>query len=563
MKKKLLIGIGVVTLLTLMSLAWLIFAPAGPIVVGRDSTYLTEPIDANGMVDYEQAIVDLQGEGVTPEENAAIPLLTAIWPAGLEPEQQQLVCEAIGMPLPESAGMGALFDEEVQQLVANELNTIGQSHPDYVDLDADDTKVTTILLKTTQVPWLRGQLPALAKWIEAQQPHLAELRAIQERPKFFLPSPDLLDDEREGLLAADNPVLSNLRDPADVLKVRAMLAIGERRPADAWEAIKTLFALSRCRNQPDNTRVTLYSYSTRAQAYVALTTLLASGDCNAQLLDEMESFLAKLKPLHELPASICVVDRLTTLDSAVHMLHDVDGKAPTIDGYGLIEGAPFDQNVMLIRLNAWYDQLAAALEVEGPFACREAVRRFNDQLEAEVEISNSAGELGSALFSRQVRGELVAKLLGGLMIPAAGQAVWIEQEKNAQLQLLRVAVAIQRYQVEHGNYPADLAALADKINPALLIDPHTGKPMQYQRRPPGFLLYAIGPDGTDDGGNSSEGKIVHGDWALDNPNESSIQGDLVIRLPLPEQSITDFFPWNLPPEEEFDWEDQDSDVANE
>jgi hypothetical protein len=64
------------------------------------------------------------------------------------------------------------------------------------------------------------------------------------------------------------------------------------------------------------------------------------------------------------------------------------------------------------------------------------------------------------------------------------------------------AIALQRYRLRHGQFPPDLAALAPEILPAPPRDPVDGKPLRYRRNPDGaFLLYSIGPDGVDDGGD--------------------------------------------------------------
>jgi hypothetical protein len=64
------------------------------------------------------------------------------------------------------------------------------------------------------------------------------------------------------------------------------------------------------------------------------------------------------------------------------------------------------------------------------------------------------------------------------------------------------AIALKRYQLRHGEYPADLSALVPEILPAVPADPVDGKPLRYRRSADGtFVLYSIGYDGKDDGGD--------------------------------------------------------------
>jgi hypothetical protein len=71
-------------------------------------------------------------------------------------------------------------------------------------------------------------------------------------------------------------------------------------------------------------------------------------------------------------------------------------------------------------------------------------------------------------------------------------------------ELTTSALALKRYQLRHGQYPAELGALTPDFLPAIPRDPADGKPLRYQLKPDGtFLLYSIGEDGVDNGGDAS------------------------------------------------------------
>jgi len=66
------------------------------------------------------------------------------------------------------------------------------------------------------------------------------------------------------------------------------------------------------------------------------------------------------------------------------------------------------------------------------------------------------------------------------------------------------ALALKRYQLAHGRYPAELSALLPQFIDVLPKDLADGQPLRYGLRPDGtFLLYSIGEDGKDDGGDGS------------------------------------------------------------
>lgn len=70
---------------------------------------------------------------------------------------------------------------------------------------------------------------------------------------------------------------------------------------------------------------------------------------------------------------------------------------------------------------------------------------------------------------------------------------------EARVRCALAAVAVERYRVVHGDWPASLAVVGP-----LPEDPFTGKPLLYKRVADGVVVYSVGPDGTDDGGDLAE-----------------------------------------------------------
>ena len=69
------------------------------------------------------------------------------------------------------------------------------------------------------------------------------------------------------------------------------------------------------------------------------------------------------------------------------------------------------------------------------------------------------------------------------------------------------AIALKRYQLRHGNYPADLTALVPGFVSRIPVDPVDGRPLRYRLNTDGtFTLYSVGINGKDDGGDPSSGK---------------------------------------------------------
>ncbi len=85
---------------------------------------------------------------------------------------------------------------------------------------------------------------------------------------------------------------------------------------------------------------------------------------------------------------------------------------------------------------------------------------------------------------------------------------------EASLRMVRTALAIERYERAHGALPEALDALTPGYLDAIPIDPFDGQPIRYQVRDNGYLLYSIGPDGGDDGGEPFDYKEREGAYTF-------------------------------------------------
>jgi len=114
-------------------------------------------------------------------------------------------------------------------------------------------------------------------------------------------------------------------------------------------------------------------------------------------------------------------------------------------------------------------------------------------------------EAGAALGD--VRAECDTRFLGsfgrnlgvGYMSDAARFAARAEQE--AWMDLTRLGITLERYQMDHGAYPATLDALGDRFPEGLPVDPFSAGPYRYTSDGQSFRLYSIGRNLEDSGGS--------------------------------------------------------------
>ena len=72
-----------------------------------------------------------------------------------------------------------------------------------------------------------------------------------------------------------------------------------------------------------------------------------------------------------------------------------------------------------------------------------------------------------------------------------------EDRAETRKLLAGTALALRRYRLRHGSYPATLAALSSAEPPASPIDPFTGRPLGFRRQGAGFVLRSAGVEPAD------------------------------------------------------------------
>jgi len=108
-------------------------------------------------------------------------------------------------------------------------------------------------------------------------------------------------------------------------------------------------------------------------------------------------------------------------------------------------------------------------------------------------IAGWPGDDWRALFSSQVVS--LTHLINRVLVAEAARELTV------------TALALKRYQLTHGQYPAELSTLVPQFLSTVPQDPAGGKSLRYHLNPDGtFLLYSVGEDGIDNGGDTTPPK---------------------------------------------------------
>lgn len=88
-------------------------------------------------------------------------------------------------------------------------------------------------------------------------------------------------------------------------------------------------------------------------------------------------------------------------------------------------------------------------------------------------------------------------------------------DRNAtRFKLTQLAVVLEGYRIAHGRFPRKLSELSPRFFKRIPTDPFSGKPLVYKPQPKGYLLYAVGENGKDDGGRTFDSQPPADDVAV-------------------------------------------------
>lgn len=137
---------------------------------------------------------------------------------------------------------------------------------------------------------------------------------------------------------------------------------------------------------------------------------------------------------------------------------------------------------------------ARMVETNGSFLA--ALNRQNARLD-QLGISELTNSLDSSLTGQT---DFRSMLSDGIVsIGLMGRKL---MQVEVTKQITTAAIALKRYQKKYGNYAASLESLVPEFIAKTPIDPVDSKPLRYRIQPDGaYLLYSVGPNGIDDGGN--------------------------------------------------------------
>ena len=126
---------------------------------------------SDGQIDYLTALENHYSQGVTPQNNAVVPLLEALGRSGIPPNQpRDGVTDRLGMPpLPD----------------AGDYLQPGNTFKKWATTQGDETGPALEI--PLEHPWKAAEHPKVVEWLNANEKPLAKVIEASKRSRFFYP----------------------------------------------------------------------------------------------------------------------------------------------------------------------------------------------------------------------------------------------------------------------------------------------------------------------------------------------------------------------------------------
>ena len=484
---------------------------AGPIV-SRDTTYLVEPVQADGTIDYVAALNAQYGKGVTPENNAAVPLVQALG-SRFYPLKPSEIRRLLGAnPLPEDTQFFIPLDVFVRRRQAEgtpattsaESTAAGAKSRWSRRVSAGDPleeaqdRERGNFAKAIEKPWKARDYPVLAAWLEANKEPLALATAASLRPRCYVPLVPTQQPSR--LQTAIAPEFACLRHLAKAILARAMLRYGSGDLDGSWADAMAAARLARLVGQSPRLFERLLAALIAVKALTVCDRFIRGDALDSA---RANACLADLKALRPIPDLVETIDRdarflcldgiFCAFDSARRKSAQGRPLQPYLDCPPTSVGE-LNVGQILRRTNRHFDRRVDVLSRPTFAERKEASSALRDEFEAWF--AETRGKTPRSAT------EAIGNLVFTIVAVDLGPTAECFEADMMRIQLATIAMGLAAYRVDHGDYPAELSALSPVYFRSVPDALFTDKPLRYRRAGKGYLLYSVGANMTDDGGES-------------------------------------------------------------
>jgi hypothetical protein len=521
-----------VALAVLGGLAAYNYWPAEPdkIIISRETTYILGPLNPDGTPNYVKYLDDKYSQGVTAENNAAPLLLRAIGPEMLPAEIRSETLRRLNLPAEMFDDNDAKYftkwkDRARARSAKADANAAGDAKdansPAHTETDEDESANEPNVNGVFEM-LLAGQVhPDLEAWLTSNAGPLELVCQATDKDRFYLPL--VSTSTPPMMLEVMLPGLQRLQQSAWALAARSILKMMRDDSAGAWDDVLAVHRMARLLGKDTPILVICFVASgideIVGRAGIILATRRPMGAAQAR---EVLGKLNALVPATDIVRTIDEEDRFGGLDAVMALSRGADV-------HTLLSEAQFkrnernklhlDTNRMLRDMNSWFDRLVKPLRLPRFQGRTEAQKAFDDEFKAfAVQTSNRMPPLRIGLLKfggrlmRQAMTDVMSDWLVCNMMPSVAGACNLEDEAKMAYEIETLAVALACFHAEHSRWPAELKELCPSLLKQIPADRFSVNPLIYRPGEKGYLLYSVGRNLRDDGGQRERivgGKVVN------------------------------------------------------
>jgi hypothetical protein len=489
-------------------------APKAKFTIGKETTYVTDPLDKDGYVDYAVALNERLGKGVTPETNAIVPIWKAVGPTPLGRKKLPATySKLLGMDAPPDKG----------EYFVHPKQFVRDSGGSREDEETFEQHLTAAL----QSPWTEKDDLHLAAWLKVNQKPLTLLIEASKRPRYY--SPIVAPDARKDVSILLSSPLADLGGNwyCRALVSRAMLKLADGKGADAWQDLIACHRLARLIAQGPGLIDAFIGIGIDGIASTGDVVLLDRGGLTPGQLRDCRKDLQGLSPLPPIADKFEFAARFLFLDSLQALLRGgpgslLAGPDKNAEEKGRQKLAAIGWDPVLRDANARYDRIVKAIRMKDRAASTKEFGEIDDDFLARKKWLKDTDGLATLISDGAAPEGVVAKAVGDVLFGMTVQNYRAARQRGEGFEQternLRLAFALAAYRADHKSYPKALSDLVPKYLDKVPDDLFTGKPLVYRPAENGFLLYSLGPNGKDDDGRGPD-DVPKGD-------------DIAVRIPI-------------------------------
>lgn len=284
--------------------------------------------------------------------------------------------------------------------------------------------------------------------------------------------------------------IAPVRDVARLVTADCERSLADNDSGEAIERIEVLFNIGNSvRDEPILVSQFVYA-AVWAMTYAELQSVFALSVLSSRQLDDLGSIINR----NDDPSLFV---RMVESDRAMSHIffakcesQGIDAKLTRMFGANLQTDVHawlywyllFDDHACMIKKsNQW---LLEARKPQSPTL--EQARRWEQDLEKTIR-----------------HGPLVYRnLISGTLVPSPRALAEHALAERAKIACARVAIAAERFRLQHDRWPSSLDELRIEFLSESPIDPFSQSPLHWAKHDEGIVIYSVGPDGVDNGGEA-------------------------------------------------------------